>query len=435
MFINNYPIVVTYMKTEEFTLSNGLKVLYCPTADKGIISAEVAIDAGSSYEEVIGVPMGTAHFLEHVATNSSNKHMNHLPEFRDYYYLEEWLNISHLTGGEQMMITNNNNAMLKEDFDIFLKAVKGFLTPDLNSDVIKKERAAIMHEYGQKIADVTAIKKQSSLIQLFLGESPLSNPTFVLGNADTISNINIDDLKRFCEANFLSNRVTMFFAGDIPENLEELVENNFGTLPKGNEYQKIKIQKSDKMVTGRHSLELSSSKDYCNVEICFPLPSEIDKDYLETSALINILGNMTFNAVRQKNNLAYTASAFVAPYVRNKFGVIDAKIKNDKETIEKTYKILWDVIEDVINLDIPEYCFRAGIHQFKKHNITTDWGSYRTVIASMIAKEKEGIDNEALRNKSISLTKEDILKVIGTYLPKKDKGNYLELVYLPSKDN
>jgi len=415
------------MDYKQFVLDNGMRVVYCPTNDKGMIMAHAIIDAGSLYEDKLCVPKGTSHFVEHIAGNSLNKYIDFL---EDYIEVAGWLG-THLGTNQTEIQFLNTSIMLKEDLGTFLKALKGILTPDFKEKVIEDERKRIIMEFHEQEEQFNG-SYNVDLAKLLIGEDhPATDLHRVLGTPESINSITEKELKTFAATYLTPNKVTIYVSGDIPPNIEELACALFSDLSRGPQTDRINLQKSEKMVTGRYE-EHDPNAELATITLYFPAPMGNEPGALEANILTSVLHDEIFNGLSRDNGLAYSAGTITKFIGKNRFCAISAQIK--PENIEKAYEIIWTTIDGIREGNMPKNLLRKLTHSCKVTVVNDELNRIKSKIESFITKDRLGICLDERMDSLLKMTEKDVITAAKEQLPKREGGKYLEYVILPEKE-
>lgn len=290
------------MRIYDYVLqSNGLRVVYVEKKDSDVIAISLMGKCGSVFEEVAG----TAHFLEHLLLDGSQK----------YKSKKELLSLVVDAGG-------SSNASTSKDFTEFkVKSIKSEVEkglellsqavfyPTFDEKSINKEKNIIIQEIKRAFANN---QRQLFETMVRLSYKDKSMNRMVLGTEESVSTINKDILHTYWKKFYCPNNFTLSVTGNLDkEYLFKLVEKYFGNILKGmvvenklfeiNEVAGIKIINRENATQARLMLAYSSP-EYGSVE------------YYPSLLLSSILGkgmmSRLFQAVREDKQLVYDISSW-----------------------------------------------------------------------------------------------------------------------------
>lgn len=187
-----------------------------------IVDVRLVLRAGQAYDHKVGVPAGTAHFLEHIVHEKTEK----------YATKEELVNIVAIKGGQRNASTSPNEKMqfyatvLKDESDSAADFVSQLVSHAvLTEEATIKHRSIIEQEYLSKIQDPST-KSWIGFQELAYGGSGIEYiPT---GDLDSISKITREDMQNFYDTRFKAENAVLSIYGDISfENALELAKKYF----------------------------------------------------------------------------------------------------------------------------------------------------------------------------------------------------------------
>jgi zinc protease len=212
----------------QFTLGNGLNVIFHRDASLPVASVNVWYHVGSKNERPGRT--GFAHLFEHIMFEGSA----HVPE-------GDFDNLLEAAGGVNNGSTNNDRTNYWENIPanalelaLWLESDRmGFLLEsmsqeklDIQRDVVKNERRQGVDNqpYGRAFETVYA--------HLYPEDHPYHWP--VIGSMDDLSAATLDDVMDFFRTYYAPNNASLAIAGDVQESeVRRLVERYFGDVPPG----------------------------------------------------------------------------------------------------------------------------------------------------------------------------------------------------------
>ncbi len=187
-----------------------------------IVDVRLVLRAGQAYDHKVGVPAGTAHFLEHIVHEKTEK----------YAGRDELLSIIAPKGG-----LRNAGTYTSEKMDFFATVLKDeaehaadyvsqiVCHAILTDEAVEKHRSIIEQEYFSKFKDPQ--------VKCHLGFKELAFEGFglefmALGDLDGIKKITKADLQNFYDSRFKAENASLSIYGDISfEEAEGLAKKYF----------------------------------------------------------------------------------------------------------------------------------------------------------------------------------------------------------------
>lgn len=291
---------------QEYTLSNGIRIVHRQVTHSAISHIGIMLDIGSRDEQAH--QQGLAHFWEHMAFKGTHKRSS-----------LQIINRLENIGGEL-------NAYTTKEKICFHASV---LTPhyeralDLLADItfhstfpekpLERERGVILEEMSMYV-DSPEDAIQDEFDEIIFANHQLGKN--ILGNQDSVNGFTQEDLIQFIHENLNTERIIFSSVGNIHfSKIIKMAEKYLGYIPRKNativriapvnyDIQRVKIDKSISqahIAIGRTAYALT------------------DTNRLPFFTLINILGGPGMNsrlnlAVREKNGLVYSIDAAYIPF-------------------------------------------------------------------------------------------------------------------------
>ncbi len=219
------PAMANRMKVQEFTLTNGLKVLLVEEPKAPVVTVQIWYKVGSR-NEVMG-RAGLSHMLEHMMFKGTPK-----------YGKGDFSKIIKKNGG-------NDNAFTSQDYTAYfenLAADKLELALEMEADRLQGlllddkefqlEREVVKEERRLRIEDVPP----SYLVELLYAQAFMTHPYHwpIIGWFNDLDAMTRQDLKAYYEKHYVPNNATLVIVGDVKaETALPLVRKYFDGIPKG----------------------------------------------------------------------------------------------------------------------------------------------------------------------------------------------------------
>ena len=294
----------------QFTLDNGLHVMLQSTPTK-TISGRLRVNFGALNE--LSGEEGLAHFLEHTLMTGGSA--NYSPEDTDRIR-GPFGSYNAMTGLDRTLFPVD---MLSEDLPLYLKFISDItFNPRLDATRFEEERQRVLVETSDAksnpgFKDVQTYKKS------FFGEgSPQTY--FIPGDEDVIRSVTTEYMRSFQARGYNAANMDLILVGNLPDNIEELVHQNFGDKATGKS-TKFKFSKNPdlrgKTLFHTHAPELYNkdepSESNAQLNIGIVAPDETATDSYVVGMLTQILGgdsnSRLFKIVSQRMGLAYNVGS------------------------------------------------------------------------------------------------------------------------------
>jgi zinc protease len=206
----------------EYKLDNGLKLIVKEDHRAPIMVSQVWYKVGSSYEHD-GIT-GISHVLEHMMFKGTKAHPN-----------GEFSEIIAENGGRENAFTNQDytayfqtmeKSRLPVSFELEADRMRNLTIPN---DEVLKEVQVVMEERRMRTED----NPQSLTYEQFKATAYASSPYRipVIGWMDDLENLQVDDLKAWCQMWYAPNNATLVVVGDVdPDEVYAQAKKYFGPL-------------------------------------------------------------------------------------------------------------------------------------------------------------------------------------------------------------
>lgn len=286
----------------EFTLSNGLKVLYSEVKDNPLVTAQLFLQGGSINEKP--AEAGLASFTQSLLfqgtkTRAAEQLAQEVEDIGGNLSSDSEHDYSSL--GISLMDTNFDKAM-----EILADVA---FNPSFPEDEIEKERentlAGILSRKDQIFSAASDLFGKT-----FYGDHPYSWPDS--GKAETVAKFKRADLVRWHSDHYSANNMLLVIAGNVPQDAARAAaEKYFSKAPAGKASPSFPAAKAP----GRKEVSEKSKKfRQAFYMIGYPAPNLKDRDFASLKVLNALLGGRMsgrlFIELREKLSLAYEVSSF-----------------------------------------------------------------------------------------------------------------------------
>lgn len=213
---------MTNSKYREFKLDNGLVVALQETPTQTVYGG-LRVNHGALNE--LPGEEGFAHFLEHaLMTGGTERYTpDEISEVRGRFG-----SINAFTG---LNMTTFPGDILATDLETFLEMLAEVaFKPRLEARKVDEERQRILREISDEKSNTEFQISQQYLRALF-GEGPHSY--YVKGTEERVQNATSETLRTFHSRGYHPDNSSLILAGGLPHNIDSLVRQHFGKIPKG----------------------------------------------------------------------------------------------------------------------------------------------------------------------------------------------------------
>lgn len=419
-------IVIPYKKYE---LDNGLKLIIHEDHSDPVVHVDVTYHVGSAREEL--KKSGFAHFFEHMMFQGSDN----VGDEEHFKFVTE-------SGGTLNGTTNRDRTNYFETVPsnqletmLWLEADRmGFLLDAVTQEKFEVQRSTVKNEKGQNYLN----RPYGQWTELNASAIyPYGHPYswLTIGLLEDLDRVNVEDLKKFFMRWYGPNNATITIGGDVkPKEVITMVEKYFGSIPKGPEVEKMKLDRVT-LSEDRYVSYVDKNIRFPALLFTFPTVPRYHVDEPALDCLSEIIGTgrssyfyqsfvKTQKAIQSSvfhstSELAGEFTMFVLPFPGKSLSDFEQEMRTALLEFEK------NGVSDV------------DIQKFKSRYETQTINGLATVsgkVSQLAAYETfQGNPNflQTELNRYLSVTKEDVIRVYNKYV----KGNNAVLIsVLASED-
>lgn len=290
------------------TLKNGVKLAITVNNETKETDFSAVIHGGAYFEDQIGVPKGTAHFLEHMIVGNPNSFLqtkNALDEYPMGTRYKAPFYHNAFTNTEFIQINGYGNAHATKRVIRFILQQLRYPTSRFE-EFIEKERSIILNESKQRKKE-----EHNGYLQFnrfFFGEKYPEFSHDVLGNQDTISKITVQDLQKYYSHIVTKENVILtYHSTTFPsDDLLELIVKLTNTLPEKNKRLHVKKSPLEKKFKYKIFKDDQRQNIFCSLNYFYKIDQKIDyrRDRLYFY-LSSALKKLLHDYIREEKMLVY----------------------------------------------------------------------------------------------------------------------------------
>src|SRR3989344_2673086 len=207
---------------KEYELGNGLVVALKKEPTQTVMG-KLRVNFGPVHERED--ERGLAHFLEHFILSAGSERYS-LKEF------EEIRNgFGRIVENTTIGRTNYGFCILKEDIKKLLEFISSSVfNPAFNEEIIEGERRRILDEIARKKSRPSFLYDLQLNNEIYRGHPKGIIP---IGYEDVVVNTSVDKLRQFHKRGYHPNNMDLILVGNLPDNINGLIEKNFGNQKSG----------------------------------------------------------------------------------------------------------------------------------------------------------------------------------------------------------
>lgn len=313
---------------DQYSLSNGVRVLLIPLPGVGSIATSVMVGVGSRYESKEW--NGISHFLEHMVFKGTQK-----------YPTTDDVNVIERNGGLQnaytdIDITNYHNKVIFSDWRLGLEINKELaLYPRLEQQYVEKERDVILEEM-KRYEDEPAAKVDEAFHTMMYPNTKLGMR--IIGEADSLKTVNAEELQTYHRQWYRPDKMVVVLAGGIEEQqkagIKQQIEDWFSQLPKPTEsvggFEAAVHQQTEPQL----SVVTKPDANQAHLELGFRTFGRTSEERYAWSVFNLLMGvsftSRLFREIREKRGLCYHIRSSSSNWADTGYWSIYAGVATDK---------------------------------------------------------------------------------------------------------
>ncbi len=367
------------VENRRYVFKNGLELIHSINPKSIEFNFSIVCAGGSAFETEIGVPHGTAHFLEHVMFGNPNDYIPDKDKFDGFVFGTKYragFSANASTSFKYIYFYGNGNKKASKRILRYFWGIINF--PDSKiQDYIEKERGIILGELERynkedRDPDLQYERKFISKYYSYRGER-------VIGTKDSIKKISVNDLIKYKNAIISSENLILTIQSPtiLDEQELKLVE-RYSNIKKSGRKHRINKVNVEQEFDYDHFKEENMSGVFISIGFYYSLPEEIEyKENKMTILLNSFFWQINHQFLREEQQLIYGADTYDVT-----FG-IDQKIRGFKftcdrdnliKTLNASYDAIYNRVEDFFNSEYGKTWFNNIIsnHIFRSNEVIID---------------------------------------------------------------
>ncbi|MEO3403666.1 pitrilysin family protein [Mucilaginibacter sp. CAU 1740] len=335
------------VKFNRFTLDNGLRVIVHEDNTTPMAVLNILYDVGARDEDP--EQTGFAHLFEHLMFGGSIN----IPTYDEPLQR---------VGGENNAFTSNDitnyyitlpSANIETAF--WLESDR-MLSLAFSEKSLEVQRNVVIEEFKQRYLNQPYGDVWLKLRPLVYKQHPYRWAT-IGKTIKHIEDARIEDVKAFFKKHYNPQNAIMVVGGNVTtEQVKELTEKWFGSIPAGEKYHRNLPQEPEQNEARRETV--TAKVPLNDVYIAFQMGARLDADYYAAEIISDLLsrGNSSrlYKALVKEKQLFSEVHAYITGSLDKGMFVLEGK-PLDGITIEQAEAALWEEVEKLKHEDVPAY--------------------------------------------------------------------------------
>jgi zinc protease len=324
-----------------FSLACGAPVYYVNDGTEEVAHIEMVFAAGNSYENKNLVAATTNHLLKNGTGNRTALEINEHFEFHGAY-------LNRTCHNENATITLHClSRHLKELLPAIREIITDSIFPEEEIEIFKKN----------SIQRLSVNLKKCDFVANRLIDQYLYGPEHPYGRVSNVADINEvsrKDLVGFFENFYRQGKCTIFAAGKLPDDFENLLNANFGDLDLNQSIPSVTHKKETN--SEKRSRVINDTKGVQGaIRIARPFPNRHHPDFKKVAVLNTLFGGFfgsrLMGNIREEKGYTYGIHSLLENHIRDSAWVISTEAGKDvcEATIDEVYKEMKILREELID--------------------------------------------------------------------------------------
>ncbi len=312
-----------------FTLDNNVEVYAINAPEQEVLLIEWLFYAGNAYEEKNMVAAAANHLLKNGTRNKTAYAINEYFEFYGAY-------VNRHSNHETASLTLHS---LSKYLPELLPVIAELLT-----DSIYPEDELAIYKQNQKQNLEVNLKKCDFVANRIIDENlyGFTHPYGKYASTSDYDNLQRNNLIKFYDDYYINGKCVLFIAGNLPANIEQLLNKHFGSL---NQHQSPVINYNSNPSTNKKQHLINDENGVqAAIRIARPFPNRHHPDFIKVQVLNNILGgyfgSRLMSNIREDKGYTYGIHSYIQNHIHETALMIATEAGRDvaKATVKEVYK-------------------------------------------------------------------------------------------------
>lgn len=325
-----------------FTLDNGVPVYTINAGAQEVIQIELVFYAGNWYEQRQGIAAATNFMLKNGTVQKTALQINEAFDYYGAYCNRTCYN-------ETAVLTLHTlTKYLEELLPVMNEMLTECTFPDQELEIFKqnsKQRLVVNLQKPEFVA--------GRLIDSYLygDQHPYGKYTL----AENIDELTAAELKEFYNQYYLQGQCAIFVSGQLPANLQPLLNSFFGKLDLSKPTFTSSVIEVKPAVQKKYRIENDANAVQGAIRIAQPFPNRHHADFKKAVVLNNVFGGFfgsrLMNNIREEKGYTYGIHSYFQNHIQQSAWMISTEAGKDvsEATIEEVYKEMKKLREEPVD--------------------------------------------------------------------------------------
>jgi predicted Zn-dependent peptidase len=329
---------------EYFTLDNGIPVYALRAPEQEVAFVEWVFFAGNAYEDKNMTSAATNYLLKNGTKNRTALAINEFFEFYGAY-----LNRS----------SQHETAVVRlHSLSKYLPQLLPVVT-ELFTESIFPENELAVYKQNQKQSLEVNLKKCDFVANRLIDEYlfGFNHPYGRYASLADYDNLQRDDLIKFFDRHYINGKSMIFVAGNVPDNIESLLNKNFGSLLCNSQTAEIVNYATNPETKKKHFIIKDENSVQGAVRIARDFPNRHHPDFIKAHILNNIFGgyfgSRLMSNIREDKGYTYGIHSFLQNNIHQSAWMISTEAGRDvcAATVTEIFKEMKRLCDEPVDED------------------------------------------------------------------------------------
>jgi len=316
---------------ETFVLDNGLKVYTINEGPQDIIQIEIVFSAGNWFENKNGIAGATNFMLKNGTAQKTALQINEAFEYYGAFCSR------HCYNETATLSLHTLTKYLHYLLPVMQELISDSVFPDHELEIFKQNSLQKL-KVNLRNAEFVAGRLIDSYVY---GEN---HPYGIYTRPDTLEQLNVDELKSFYNQYYVNGEAVLFVSGNLPENIFELLNKNFGKLSLKPAAFHFPVKETLPSLVKKYRIENDKTSVQGAIRLAQPFPNRHHPDFKKVM-LLNCLfggffGSRLMSNIREDKGFTYGIYSYLQNHLQQSAWLISTEAGKDvcEATISEVYK-------------------------------------------------------------------------------------------------
>lgn len=405
------PLEFSPPQIERYTLENGMKLFFVQDHELPIISMYALIKTGQIYEPAEKIGLGYMMSEVMRTGGTATRTPDDINETLEYLAASVEVDIAEESGSVELWTLKKN---LDTSLEIFADILRNPAFEQTKVDLVKNQMLELIRRRNDSPSQI----RGREFMRMLYGKS---HPLARIPQVETVMNVTREDFVAFHQRYVHPNNILLAVTGDFESEtmLETLTQVFQDWLPQEVTFPEVETVEYE---FDREVYLIHQDVDQTNLAIGHLGIMADNPDYPAIRVMDLILGasgfsSRLFQEVRNERGLTYSIGSHFGGGTRD-YGAFLIYCSTRNDTVEEAISVILEEVKRLTEEEVSDEELEAAQNQYL-NSFVFRFASVEDIVRRKMFYEYLGYPSdylETFRDKVMTVTKEDVLRVANTYL-------------------